>query len=216
MSKRTAALVLSAALIAGAGAVAVTPASAASADNPIASRLGWIKDALSGLVSDGTLTQEQADKVASTLDDALPQRDEHRWGPGPGGPMRGPAMMRGLDVAAKALGMTDAELRTALMSGKTLADVAKDQGVPVDTVVTALVDSVTKDIDQAVADGRLTQDQADTFTKDLKARITDRVNGVRPQWPGHHEMPGPSDLPGAPGGSGQDTPTTNTGYSPSI
>ncbi len=220
MSKRAAALVLSGALIAGAGAVAITPASAASADNPITSRLGKIKDALSGLVSDGTLTQDQADKVAATLDDALPQRDWHRGEPG--GPMRGLAMMRGLDVAAKTLGMTDAELRTALMDGKSLADVAQDQGVPVDTLVSALVDSVTKNIDQAVADGRLTQEQADMFTKDLTARMTDRVNGVRPQWGDHggdHGMPGPSDLPpssGEPGSSSENSPTTNTAYSPSI
>ena len=62
-----------------------------------------IKSALSGLVDDGSLTQEQADEVATTLSDA---------GLGHGGHHGGDRI--GLETAADALGLTEEELRTAL------------------------------------------------------------------------------------------------------
>src|SRR6185503_9568536 len=112
MRKRSSALILSGLLATGAvGAVAITPASATTSDNVLTSRLAKMKSALSGLVSDGTLTQSQADKVAGTLDSKLPNRD----------------MAKTRDAAAKALGLTTDKLRAALRSGKSLADVAKDQ-----------------------------------------------------------------------------------------
>ena len=45
----------------------------------------------------------------------------------------------GLAAAAKALGMTEAELKTELAAGKSIADVAADQNVDVQTVIDALV-----------------------------------------------------------------------------
>jgi polyhydroxyalkanoate synthesis regulator phasin len=100
-------------------------------------------------------------------------------GKGFGGRM-GPAFEAGLDSVASALGMTEADLRTALQSGKSIADIAKDKGVDVDTLVGKLVDAATKKIDQAVTDGKLTQDQATKLKSALKERITALVDGSRP------------------------------------
>jgi polyhydroxyalkanoate synthesis regulator phasin len=76
-----------------------------------------------------------------------------------------------LTTAATALGITPAELRTALDSGKTIAQVAKDQGVDVQKVIDALV---------AQAKQRLQQAEAS-----LPSRITDMVNGKLPVGGGH-------------------------------
>jgi len=114
---------------------------------------------------------------------------------GPGGlEGRGGRLEAGLDTVASALGMTEADLRTALQDGKSIADVAKGKGVDVDTVISKLVDAATKKIDQAVTDGKLTKEQATTIKSGLKERITAHVNGTRPAGGpgrGHHGFGGP-------------------------
>ncbi len=143
-----------------------TPALAATDDgrDTSSSRVERITDALSGLVDDGSITQEQADEVAATLGEA-------DLG-GPGGHGRGPD----LGVAAEALGMSEEDLRTALAAdGATLARVAEDRGVAVDTLVQALVAAEQERIAEAVADGRLTQAEADERLADLEQRVTERV-----------------------------------------
>lgn len=181
MYKRTAGLILTGVLATGAiGAVAMTPASATTSDNIVTSRLAHIKSALSGLVTDGTLTQAQADKVAGTLDSQPPMAGMGgrggRSGMGGGGGM---GMTQSHDAAAKALGLTSDELYTAVQGGKSLADVAKDQKVSVDTLVKAMVADAEGDLAAAVKAGTMTQAQADTLKSSLTERITDRVNGVR-------------------------------------
>lgn len=179
MYKRTAGLILTGVLATGAvGAVAMTPASATTSDNVVTSRLAGIKSALSGLVKDGTLTQSQSDKVASTLDTMLPKR-------GPGG-HAGPGRLGGMGMhqaeaaAAKALGMTSDKLHAVLEGGKSLADVAKAQAVSVASLVKAMVNATEAELVTAVKDGRMTQAQADTMKASLTQRITDHVNDVRP------------------------------------
>jgi len=203
MYKRTAGLILTGVLTTGAvGAVAMTPASATTSDNVVTSRLAGIKSALSGLVKDGTLTQSQADKVATTLDTKLP-----RGGPGghdgPGGRFGGMGMHQAQDAAAKALGMTTDKLHAALEGGKSLADVAKAQKVSVTSLVKAMVKATEAELATAVKDGRMTQAQADTMKASLTQRITDHVNDVRPDR-------GPRGADGPPSTSGATPGTTGT------
>jgi hypothetical protein len=71
----------------------------------------------------------------------------------------------GLDAAAEALGMTPENLSAEFRTGKTLTQAAVEKGIdPV--VIQQIVKTVTKAgpraaIRQAVADGQLTQDNAD-------------------------------------------------------
>jgi hypothetical protein len=176
MRKRSSGLILAGTLAVGTvGAVAITPASATLSGNPVTSRLASIKSALSGLVSDGTLTQSQADKVAGTLESKLPKHGlgDHRGRFGESG------MTHTRDAAAKALGLTPDKLVAALRSGKTLAAIAKEQNVPVATLVKAIVTATETELATAVKAGQLTQTQADRIKSSLTQRITERVNGVR-------------------------------------
>jgi hypothetical protein len=187
MYKRTAGLILTGVLATGAiGAVAMTPASATTSDNVVTSRLAHIKTALSGLVTDGTLTQAQAGKVAGTLDSQPPMAgvrgrggNGRSGGNGIGGGGGGMGMTQSHDAAAKALGMTSDELYAAVQGGKSLAAVAKDQKVSVDTLVKAMVADAEGDLAAAVKAGTMTQAQADTVKSSLSERITDQVNSVR-------------------------------------
>jgi len=182
MYKRTAGLILTGVLATGAvGAVAMTPASATTSDNVVTSRLAHIKSALRGLVTDGTLTQAQADKVAGTLDSQPPMAGMGGRGGmgGMGGRAGGMGLTQSHDAAAKALGMTSDELYAAVQGGKTLADVAKDKKVSVGSLVKAMVADAEADLARAVKAGAMTQAQADTMKSTLTQRITDQVNGVR-------------------------------------
>jgi hypothetical protein len=166
--------VVAAATLGLSGIAVAVPALAATAAPAVSSQVDRLKDALAGLVTDGTLTQAQADKVATTLDAAgVGSRGPGGHG-GPGG--RG----RDLSTAATALGVTENELRAALEGGKTLAQVAEAEGVDVDTLVAALTKAEKERIAQAVTDGRLTQAQADARLAELTARVTERVNSTRP------------------------------------
>jgi len=75
------------------------------------------------------------------------------------------------DAAAKALGMTPDELFTELHSGKTLADIEKEKNVDAKTVTDAVAavrkDAMSKAIEQAVTDGRITRAQADWLLQGL-------------------------------------------------
>jgi hypothetical protein len=182
MRTRTTALVIAGALTTGSvGALALVPASAATGGNPVTSRLAHLKADLSGLVSDGTLTQAQADKVAATLDAKLPKGPRDGFGRGHGLGHR--ARAAELAAAAKALGLSESALRDQLRAGKSLAQVAAAQKVDVATLVKALVAVAQKHLAAAVTDGRLTQAQADKLAAGLTARITERVNAVRPPRP---------------------------------
>ncbi len=141
---------------------------------------------LAGLVTDGTLTQDQADKVASTLAGKVPAGGMHggRGGePGRGGMGGGVA---GLSTAATAIGITEDALRTQLEAGKSVADVAKAEGVSEQTVIDAIVADIKAHFAAEIASGEHTQAEIDARLADLTARVTTMVEtqGL-PQRGGH-------------------------------
>ena len=83
-----------------------------------------------------------------------------------------------LTAAAKALGMTEADLTTALNGGKSAATVAKAKGVDVQKVIDAIVASDKAELAAAVKAGTMTQAQSDAQVANLSAHVTDEVNGV--------------------------------------
>ena len=117
-------------------------------------------------VQQGTLTQEQADAIKPRLEagglGAL--FDRHGLGrPGRGGlrfPGVGDAM---LNAAATALNLTPDEVKTQLRSGQTLAELAQAQGTTEEAVKNAALAAAKTQLDAAVADGTLTQAQADAL-----------------------------------------------------
>jgi hypothetical protein len=97
--------------------------------------------------------------------------------------------IRDLDAAASYLGLSEANLMSALEDGKTLAEIAKQRGKSVDGLVNALVDSARAELAAAVDAGRLTDAQRDSIVSDLKTRITSLVNGERPPHDGRFGPP---------------------------
>jgi uncharacterized membrane protein len=65
------------------------------------------------------------------------------------------------EAAAKALGLTTDQLVAEFQAGKTLSQVAQEHNVEMATLQKALTDAQKAALDKAVADGWLTQKQAD-------------------------------------------------------
>ena len=114
----------------------------------------------------------------------------------------------GLEAAATALDMTVEELRTALADGdKTIAAVAEEQGVDVQTVIDTLVTAAGAHLAEHVTAGDLTQEEADAKLAELTTRITDAVNNGGPIGGGRGgEMGGR----GGHGPRGDDAPAAST------
>jgi hypothetical protein len=137
-----------------------------------------LQTVIDALVADGTARLQ-------ALEASLPARvtemvNRTGWGDhGPGGDHRGHRLM-GLQAAADAIGISAADLRTALADGSSVADVAKAHNVDVQKVIDALVADATKHIDEAVANGRIDAARATEMKANLVERITARVNGADP------------------------------------
>jgi hypothetical protein len=131
-----------------------------------------------------------------------------KGGPGLGFGHRGGGVFGGkLDGAAKALGITTDQLMTDLRNGQSIADVANAKNVDLNKVIDAMVSDAQSEIDAAVKDGHLTQDEATKLKQDLKSHITDLVNNARPKGESHFGPDG-----GGPGfGPGRWGPATQQG-----
>ena len=135
-----------------------------------------LKNRIDEAVDEGRLTEDQADELKERID-----ADEYpllfgRGGHGGRGPGHRHVRFDILETAASYLGMTEAELREALRDS-TLAEIAKEKGKTAAGLVQQLVATQTKRIDDAVADGRLTDEQAAELKADLDERVEALVNG---------------------------------------
>ncbi|MEF3304454.1 hypothetical protein [Paenibacillus sp. GYB003] len=81
------------------------------------------------------------------------------------------------DEIAALLGLTQDELGEAVKSGKTIAAIASEKGVDVQTVIDGIVAAQTEQLDQLLADGKLTQEQYDSRKAGLADFAAKLVNG---------------------------------------
>lgn len=169
------------------------------------------EDILAQAVADGVLTQEEADKIAEHMADGGgpgrgPGRGPNRRGSGPRGnrPRQGPALSNPgwiedyqddlQSALANVLGLSVEELDAAKAEGVKLDEIAAEQGVELEDVKAAMQSAHEDILAQAVADGALTQEEADAIAEH-QAEGNGRCRG--PQGPrGNRRGQGPA--PGGP------------------
>jgi hypothetical protein len=127
-------------------------------------------DRIDAAVAAGRLTKAEGEQLKQRL-----QSDDFPlFGPpalGHGFPGAHP-FFHGLDAAAGYLGLTQAQLRSRLDSGKTLAEIARAENKSVDGLK-----DVKDQLDAAVRAGRLTKADEQRALQGLESRIDDLVNG---------------------------------------
>ncbi|MBN1680443.1 MAG: hypothetical protein JW966_09120 [Anaerolineae bacterium] len=146
-------------------------------------------------LADGKITEERAERMLGNLDDAL---DAAMNASGPDGLLLEMVQNRIertlVDQAAEQLGMQAKDVLQEWRRSDSLAAVIEAHGGDVIAVLDATEAQVTGDVNQAVADGKITQEQADKVLANLRVRLERRMNTklpaeVDPDRPGR-ERPG--------------------------
>jgi len=155
----------------------------------VAANLGVSPDALRQAIKDaetqtvdeaiaaGRLTPEQGAKIKERIASsdglgfgALQRRHDRKHDRG--GLIRGNV----IGIAAGAIGVSKEDLGTELRAGKSIAEVASEHGVSLDTVKAAIVNDAKKKLDAAVAAGRIDQPAADERLQKLTAGLDALLN----------------------------------------
>ena len=144
--------------------LSVSATSTAFADNDKGEKR--ISSMLSELVSKGTITQSQADAIIQAAEDmrvaARSIKDANRTA---------------LDsVITSTLGISLDTLVSRLKAGETLSTIAGDKK---SALITALAAEINKQIDAALAAGKITADQATAQKGKSVDRVTNMVNNVK-------------------------------------
>ena len=79
-----------------------------------------------------------------------------------------------LEILSDVTGVSVDDITTARQSGDSLADIAEANGVTTDDYVAAVVEAATTAIDDAVADGTISEERAAT----IKAGLTEKVTAM--------------------------------------
>jgi len=152
-------------------------------------------DQVAQAVQAGRLTQDQASRINQRIDQSAGL-----------GMMGHAGHQHGTrDAVAQFLGMQPADLAQQLRTGKSLAAVAQEHGKSRDDLKTFLSNRATTRLHDAVASGRLSQQQADAIAAKMPARIDQVIDHVpTARQPGQGGPPATS--PGTPGAATQVSP----------
>jgi membrane peptidoglycan carboxypeptidase len=159
MNKKLFAVITSTAI-----ALSVSSTSTAFADNNRGEKR--MSSILSGLVSNGTITQSQADAIVKASEGVKAASKAVR-----------DANRTALDsVITSTLGISLDTVVSRLKAGETLSTIAGDKK---SALITALVAEINKQIDTALAAGKITANQATAQKGKSVQRVTNMVNNVK-------------------------------------
>ncbi|WP_373229265.1 hypothetical protein [Cohnella sp.] len=154
----------------------------------IAEEQGVSRDSLKKVMTD-TFNTKQAEQKAdftANLDKVLDSDLKATLKAGRGGSF---LAAKDFTEAAKLLGLTVDEVKEQLSADKSLADLAEEKGVDVQKLIDAQKAVITASINQAVTDGKLTQEQAETQLAKV-TELAERVVNGKGLGKGHHHRGG--------------------------
>ncbi len=136
-------------------------------------------------VADGSLTEEQAERLRERVAEGGRLFPRFRRGHG-----------HVVAAAAEVLDIPRDELVEGLKDGNSLAEIAEAEGMNVEDFKAGLLAQMQTQLDDRVADGTITQGQADRLSEGLEERIDNIVNAQ----PGEGGFGGPRHRHGGLGG----------------
>src|SRR5258708_11269627 len=172
-----------------------------------ATTLASIKQA----VTDGKITQDQADKLTAGLDKALDTLVNYQF---PKGAIAGNRRLQALTAAgtgllvkatADASKISQRDLLKELRDGKTLAQIATEHNADVSQIVASTVTKATDAINKAVTAGKIKPDEAKALIASLPDGLTKLMNTLNPLMHLNH---GGNGGKGNNNGAGQNAPVS--------
>ena len=169
---------LVAATVLSAVALSIGNVSLASADDRKMDKDAFLSNVLNGLVAKGTITASQVDAIQKALKDSkTSMKSEVK------------ALRTAyVKVLTDTLGISESDLTSRLKAGESLAVIA---GSKKDALIAAIVTFQTKNIDDALATGKITSEQAAKLKAKLQERVTKEIErakglgmGMRPDFKG--------------------------------
>lgn len=134
-------------------------------------------------LENGRITQERADAMIATIEErvvAVINSEANVGGRLRERFMMGlrPDRMALIQSAMEATGLTRGQILGQLIDGATLGSVIAENGGDVNAIIAAAAANATERLDQAVANGRITQEQADQMLQRLNEMLQDAMNGT--------------------------------------
>ncbi len=177
-------------------------AAGVSTEDLVSGLVSEATERIEAAVAEGNLTQAEADEKLADIESRVSERVTVV--PDPTGRTGG----RGLrsQVIEELTGLDPETIREGFANGESLADQAEAAGVSTEDLVSGLVAEATERVDAAVAEGDLTEAEADEKLADIEDRVSERVTTV----PDLSERPGRRGRgPGRSGAAGE-APGTDT------
>ncbi len=135
------------------------------------------KDTVNQAVKDGKLTQAQADEISSQWPNMqmklfaagmMAGGDKGQCPATPQSDLENQVNDAAFQALAAKLGMGVADVKQALGSGKSVADLAASKNVSVQEIKIAVINAIKPILDQAVRDGTINQQQEDTLIQTVQ------------------------------------------------
>jgi len=143
-----------------------------------------VTERLDNAVANGGLTQDRADEILANVQAAIERalngelnlRERGQFDFGSGQARRqGERVLA--DAVSDATGLTGREILVQLREGTTLAELVDTSGGDIDAVMAAASATLNERIDQALANGRITAEQADNLRANIDSGLTELMNG---------------------------------------
>jgi len=168
------------AFAAGQSVADVAEANGVALDDVVAAVVAEMETHLAEHVAEGKLAQSEADAKLADAADKVTERLSSVPAERGMGERRGPGGRGGEQMAtvAEVIGVDAEALREAFAAGQSVADVAEANGVALDDVVAAVVAEMETHIAEHVAEGELTQEEADAKLADAADTVTERLSSV--------------------------------------
>jgi hypothetical protein len=154
-----------------------------------------LKDAgtqtIDGLVSSGKLTQAQATKLKDAINSGKYPELSRLFRRGAARRLVAAKLI--VTSSAKAINIQPADLKTELKAGKSIADVAGEHNISLDTVKTQITTDAKAKLDTAVQNGKITQAREDAAMTKLESSL----DKILSRHKGDTTAPAASATPGA-------------------